>query len=658
MGRDDSNGSVPPLRLPMKKLPRKHLESARAFALLACALSLAFHLVLFLCAGNVSLGSSLGAVLQRENPVLERRNVLLRLPEKEKERQKPKKAPDEASKPSPTDWISLEDMTIPEFQELSGAESPEFLELAESQRKVRDILEGFTGQEAPVEVYHLAAPSTPAPEPVPLPGTATPSAPSALYFPQEALTITAPPLEIFSLEAEKIPAERLLDSRRPMLPEIERDFVPPEIPLPSLAEPGPLAGPPPAALSTQIALRRSRPDFTLTQDQIDALQESLSAIPVDTGLLTAGLPSLEEDADGGGITRSLSGSSPVEKALSLDQFVSVRLFHCPDPAGSAGTFLVEIQPGEGSDTLPDIPKDVLFLLDRSSSISLPKFEKFRQSILEILPALAPSDRFNVVSFNDRQNAVFPAYMPANAENLREAARKLKELPHGGKTDVFGGVAPFVKKSNGDRTRPLNIFLLTDGQSTVNIYEPSAFLRQISGINPGNVSIFPFSAERKANRELLDFLGYLNRGEQCHSETTAEIRDDMVRFYSDHSGLIVTSLRYAAASGADVNELFPKSLPNLYRNQPLRIFGRYARPDTVVTLSLTGRDASGQLRDLLFQRRIDQCPRGDETLHTKWAGQKILFLLSRMNLTENDAERQSLRQRVEALKAQYSILSPY
>ncbi len=589
---------------------------------------------------------------------MERKNVRLRLPEKEKDRREPEKSPAEDSKEAPADWISLEDMTIPEFQELSGEQSPELLELLGRQQQVRDILEGFAEQESPVEVYQLAAPTAPVPAPAALPETAAPSAPSTLYFPQEALTITAPPLEIFALEAEKIPAERLLDSRRPLLPEVERDFVPPEIPLPSLAEPGPLAGPPPAAFSTQIALRSSRPDFSLTQEQIDALQDSLSAIPVDAEQLTAGLPSLEDSAGSGGIARTLAGASPVEKALSLDQFVSVRLFHCPDPAGSAGTFLVEIQPGEGSDTLPDISKDVLFLLDRSSSISLPKFEKFRQSILEILPALSPTDRFNVVSFNDRQNAIFSEYVPANAANLREAARKLKELPHGGKTDVFGGVAPFVKKSNGDRTRPLNLFLLTDGQSTVNIYEPSAFLRQISGINPGNVSIFPFSAERKANRELLDFLGYLNRGEQCHSETTAEIRDDMVRFYSDHSGLIVTSLRYAAASGADVNELFPKSLPNLYRNQTLRIFGRYARPDTVITLSLTGRDASGQLRDLLFQRRIDQCPLGDETLHTKWAGQKILFLLSRMNLTENAAERQSLRQRVEALKAQYSILSPY
>ena len=210
----------------------------------------------------------------------------------------------------------------------------------------------------------------------------------------------------------------------------------------------------------------------------------------------------------------------------------------------------------------------------------------------------------------------------------------------------------------DFRRPLNIFLLTDGQSTVNIYEPSQFLRQISGINPGNVSIFPFSAERKANRMLLDFLGYLNRGEKCHVETTEEIRDAMVRFYSQHSSLIITALRCAATSGADVNEIFPRSLPNLYRNQTLRLFGRYRSLDDSLTLSLTGRDAQGRPRDLVFQRPLAQCPQGQSSLPAQWAAQKILFLLSRMNLSENPAEQESLRERIEALKKQCGILSPY
>ncbi len=616
-----------------------YLTRAQGFALTACLLSLALHLLLFQLAARLPLSGTVADSFQNKQRNADRDYTRIRL-------QPP--PPQDPPEPvlSPEGWLDASEMEIPEFQQLVGEGDGLLSPLQEQTEKVRSLLEEYALKEPPVELFQL--------QPAPLPPSELPAAPQALAFPLEALQVTAPSPEILAISPEELPPERLEHSPRPFLPDWEREFVPPEISLPSLADPGALAGPPPAAVPSPLSLQSMRPSFSLSPQELEALLGTEGANAANAAPLQGDLPGLDAGATLDPAVEAVGGEAP----LPLDEYVSVQVYTYPDPAGNGGTFLVEIRPGPKSESLEDIPKDVLFLLDRSSSISLPKFQQFRQSLLEVLPSLAPQDRFNVVAFNDRQNAVFREYVPASRENLATAAEKLRQLPHGGRTDVFGGVAPFVRQANGDLRRPLNIFLLTDGQSTVNIYEPSLFLRQISGINPGNVSIFPFSAERKANRMLLDFLGYLNRGEKCHVETTEEIRDAMVRFYSQHASLIITALRCAATSGADVNEIFPRSLPNLYRNQTLRLFGRYRSLEEPLVLSLTGRDAQGTPRDLLFRRPLAQCPRGQDTLPAQWAAQKILFLLSRMNLSENPAEQESLRERMETLKKQYGILSPY
>ncbi|MGN0867776.1 MAG: VWA domain-containing protein [Oligosphaeraceae bacterium] len=612
----------------------KNLTRAQGFALTACLLSLALHLLLFQLAARLPLSGTVADSL-RDKQRSPRDYAKIRL-----------QPPPQEPAPVPEGWLDASEMEIPEFQNLAGEPEDLLPSLQEQSDKVRSILDDYALKEPPVELFQL--------QPAPLAPADLPAAPQAIAFPLEGLQVTAPSPEILAVSEEDLAPERLEDSRRPFLPDWDREFVPPDVALPSLANPGALAGPPPAAVASQLSLQSMRPSFSLSDQELEALLGAEGAVAAQAAPLQGDLPGL----DAGGALSTSVGAVAGELPLPLDEYVSVQVYTYPDPAGSGGTFLVEIRPGPKSESLDDIPKDVLFLLDRSSSISLPKFQQFRKSVLEVLPALSPRDRFNVVAFNDRQSAVFREYVPASRENLATAAEKLRQLPHGGRTDVFGGVAPFVRQANGDLRRPLNIFLLTDGQSTVNIYEPSLFLRQISGINPGNVSIFPFSAERKANRMLLDFLGYLNRGEKCHVETTEEIRDAMVRFYSQHASLIITALRCAATSGADVNEIFPRSLPNLYRDQTLRLFGRYRSLEDNLVLSLTGRDAQGKPRDLLFRRPLAQCPRGQDTLPAQWAAQKILFLLSRMNLSENPAEQESLRERIETLKKQYGILSPY
>lgn len=347
----------------------------------------------------------------------------------------------------------------------------------------------------------------------------------------------------------------------------------------------------------------------------------------------------------------------IELSQPFDSFVNVDVLVHNDTLRGGGYFKISITPKLESDSLREIPKDTLVIIDHSLSISNDKFKQFQSAVIEALAYLNPKDRFNIVAFNDRPQPLFQTLTPALAEPVREGQRFVRNIRRGGMTDVFGCIAPFVQIGNGDIRRPLNIFLLSDGQSTVNIYEADDFLRRMVGINPGNVSIYPFSVGSEANRELLDFLGYLNRGYNYHVAELKEFRAQLVDYIATHSSLIINDLKYMAAGDVG-KELYPKAIPHLYRRETLAIFGRFGPLDEELVLTLSGRDASGAMRDLVFRRRYRDClPAGPE-LPQQWAAQKILHLLAERALLVDPQAREHQQREIRRVAAEHNVFVPY
>ncbi len=508
---------------------------------------------------------------------------------------------------------------------------------------IAKLLEQAQLYEEPVTVYEIA-------------GVNGAQAPvfSETALQETIATVTAPRPELLEIKASELPQSRIELPGRMEAPALVRAPVPESIQLPSLAQEGPLLGSYSPAATKSLELRAGRVKFggLPSADLVPPMPAGTGGPGSGGG---AGLPTLSHNGD---ISDRLGVQSPAGAPKPLDEFVEVSVVIRRDQTGNGGCFQVDIKPTSKSDVLADIPKDVLFIIDRSESISISKYKQFKLTIQEALTGLSRQDRFNIVSFTDEAQPIFKNFVAATPLAIQRASEAVNRLPHGGRTDVFGGLAPFVRQSNSNRLRPLNIFLLTDGQSTVNIYRPNEFLRQIVSMNPGNVSIFPCSSGDKSNRQLLDFLGYLSRGGKCHTDKLEQLRPQVVSFIARHSSLIAMDLRCQVIGGAPSRELFPKALPHLYRNVPLRLFGRFQDITSELVLSITAIDAQGKPRDLVFRRRLLDCPTGDDFLHQRWAGQKILHLLSRKNSSSNNAEILQLNHQIDLLSRQYGIYGKY
>jgi hypothetical protein len=470
-----------------------------------------------------------------------------------------------------------------------------------------------------------------------------------LADPPKSAMPTAPPPKIIEIDGDSLSPDRLALTR-PMQAKVER-FDLPQSNLPSLLPPGPFQGGIGDTFDVSMRFGSLPAVPGLRPGDLEGLDDRLGDIGTSFGP-RGGTPGLDELTDPERLKRNPLGLD----LEMLDAFVTVTVVVYPEP-GSGGYFRADISPNRRSDSLPDVVKDVLLVIDHSTSISGAKLEQFRQGTLEALQCLNPQDRFDVVSFTDQPQRCFGELRPVAPETIRMARDYVAGIIRGGMTDVFGGLAPFVRESNTDPSRPLNVFLMSDGVSTVNIRKEDDFVRGIVGMNPGNVSIFSLSAGSKANLFLLQFLGYLNRGFSLHEEALADFKSSMLRYLSTHSSLIVADLHYRATGGLDAG-IFPKRLPHLYRGETLSIFGRYPSGTEELTLSLVGRDGLGKHRELLFRRKLSECPPAGRELAQQWGAQKVFHLIGQRTLSTDAEVRARHTAEIGAIAKQYSLYVPY
>jgi len=458
---------------------------------------------------------------------------------------------------------------------------------------------------------------------------------------------TAPRPKIIEIDIDRLPKDRRNLPTRVVAPKLERMDIP-EFQLPSLAPVGPLTQGSGGSIGFSVKAG-ARPEFgapDISFDDDEGNGPGGFALPAAPIPKAPTLGQIDEKRKG-----------PDALPMPFDEYVDIEVLVLPDKVGTGGYFQVNISPNASSDNLNDIPKDSLFIIDHSESISKAKLAQFKKGTKEALHYLNPKDRFNIVSFTSRSRALYNEFTPVNKMTREAGASYIDKLARGGMTDVFEGVAPFVKNGNGNLRRPVNIFLLTDGQSTVNIHTSDDFLKQIYGYNPGNVSIFPFSAGTKANRELLDFLGYLNRGVKCHVPNIENLSQQLVTFVNAHSSMIIMDLKFTVDPETGKN-IFPRTLPHLYRKDTLHLYGRFNNINDELVLNLTGRDATQAKRDLVFRRRYSECGPAPASLAQEWAGQKILYLIATKTWEQDPVKRDALSKEIKRLAQVFQVYTPY
>jgi Ca-activated chloride channel family protein len=301
-----------------------------------------------------------------------------------------------------------------------------------------------------------------------------------------------------------------------------------------------------------------------------------------------------------------------------------------------GFFLLTLTAGEEL-AESDQGMDYVFLLDVSGSMDEDgKLDLSRGSLGAFIRALGSRDRFEVLTFN----------VAAQEPSKATAIEFLDDQRARGGTVLEPALRAAYRYK--DASRPLNVVVLSDGMTDQG--ERATLLRLI-GERPAGTRVFCIGVGNEVNRALLEQLAedagglaaFVSRGDSFERQAQAFRRKLMRPAATDLEIEI---------EGADVYDLEPERLPNLYHGMPVRLYGRYrgAGPVKVhVKADLAGKPLE-QTVDLEIPAEAE-----NPEIERMWAWHRVQSLLKE---ADHQGSRSGVLDEIVRLGEGFSIVTEY
>jgi Ca-activated chloride channel family protein len=326
----------------------------------------------------------------------------------------------------------------------------------------------------------------------------------------------------------------------------------------------------------------------------------------------------------------------------------------PDGAGGEdGYFMATFAPARQTGGLEVQPKNVTFVVDRSGSMAGVKMTQARDALRRCIEALSSGDSFNVVSFSTSVATLFGTPREATPDNIEAALDFVAGIEAGGDTNIGEALRAALRQSP-DRRRANSIVFATDGIPTAGETNIDGLIRSTAdALSDSSARLFAFGLGYDVNTRLIDNLAKVGRGESGYVRPNEDISDRIGGFFAKVGAPVLTNLEIDWGRG--ISEVYPRELPDLYRDQQLVVFGRY---DSAKSTSVTLRGRSGRDDiELSFGAEFGTSERSREGsfVGNLWANRKVAELLDQIR---DRGERAELREQVVALGTRWNIVTPY
>ncbi len=363
-----------------------------------------------------------------------------------------------------------------------------------------------------------------------------------------------------------------------------------------------------------------------------------------------------------------------------------------------------------------LPKQIVFVLDRTGSMAGPKIEQARKSLLFCLNSLHREDRFDVITFSESPDVLLPALAPASEENIGKARKFVENTEASGGTNIDEALRAALKLVQNDNGAQKMIVFLTDGLPTVgetnigtilqHVHErnketngaadvtqngglaprPAAFAAQTRTVGlpvsrnmaPDDIEdtskraarghsaarIFCFGLGYDVNVPFLDRLGEQEKGDSDFIKPQEDVEAKVSAFFAKVSSPILSSVKLAF-DNADVYDVYPSQLPDLFKGSQLVITGRF-RGERAGTARLSGM-ANGTQETFKTPAPFGSSDSANGFVPRLWAQRKIGYLIDQLRLANvagspgvnpAPAPNKEVVDEIVRLSREYGIITEY
>lgn len=321
--------------------------------------------------------------------------------------------------------------------------------------------------------------------------------------------------------------------------------------------------------------------------------------------------------------------------------------------GKDGYFLLLLSPKVELTEEDRSPKDVVFVMDTSGSMSGDKIEKARAALRFGVESLSGRDRFNLVSFSGEEHLMKNGLIEATPAARTEAFEFIKGLRAEGGTNINDAMTAALRQFH-EKDRPAMVVFVTDGLPTVGTTDVKQIINNATEANRAGARVFTFGVGYDVNTTLLDRLAGENKGSADYVDPKEDLEVKVSNFFAKVNYPVLSDLRIDFG-GVDTDAAYPRNLPDLFKGSQLSLVGRYKGSARTVTLRLSGKVGS-RAETLSFNgQAFPEEQRDNGFLPKLWATRRVGYLLEQIRL---NGESRELKDEIVALGTRYGLVTPY
>ena len=214
------------------------------------------------------------------------------------------------------------------------------------------------------------------------------------------------------------------------------------------------------------------------------------------------------------------------------------------------------------------PRDVIFVIDTSGSMEGASIQQAKAALSLALNRPSPADKFNVIQFNSFTDALYGEPKPWTADSLAEAQAYVAALRAENGTEM----QPALRQALAGTSEPgrlRQVVFLTDAA----VGNEAALFDDIAA-RLGSARLFTIGIGAAPNSYFMRKAAELGRGSFTYIGSVTEVSDKMGALLRKLEEPALTNIAVAWPENlADKAEMYPATVPDLYRGQPVTFTAR-------------------------------------------------------------------------------------
>uniref|UniRef100_A0A8C5BWZ8 Inter-alpha-trypsin inhibitor heavy chain H3 n=1 Tax=Gadus morhua TaxID=8049 RepID=A0A8C5BWZ8_GADMO len=234
--------------------------------------------------------------------------------------------------------------------------------------------------------------------------------------------------------------------------------------------------------------------------------------------------------------------------------------------------------------LPRIRKNVMFVNDRSWSMSGTRMVQSRLAMESILSDVHPEDYFGIILFNDRIEPWKESLTKATEENVDEAIKFVWQLSPKGGTNINDAVIKAIHMLQDDRRnkklpeRSVDmIILLTDGMPNTGERNLQRIQQNVCKAIGGNMTLFCLGFGDYVDYSFLDVMAKQNNGVARRIYEASDATLQLQGFYDEVASPLLSAVDLRYPDNA-VDSLTPHHFSQLFNGSEIVVAGRLSEND--------------------------------------------------------------------------------